>query len=101
MKIGVGYSMFCVDYGIFYYINVYFITTTKHYISYLSLTQPFPVLLTSRFHIVKYTHYVAFHLVVCHFFLAMGAFSSDKWILLAELGLECAFCFPKLSEAFQ
>ena len=40
--------------------SVYFINNTKHCITYLALTPLFPVLLTSRFQIVKYTHYVAF-----------------------------------------
>ena len=55
--------------------SVYFIINTKHCITYLALTQLFPVLVTSRFHIVKYTHYVAFaafHLGVCHFFSSHG-----------------------------
>ena len=36
--------------------SVYFITNTKHCITYLALTQVFPVLV----HILKCTHYVAF-----------------------------------------
>ena len=44
--------------------TVYFITI-KHYITYFDLAQLFPVLLTSKFHVVKYTHYVAFYLGVC------------------------------------
>ena len=53
--------------------SVYFIINTKHCITDLALTQLFPVLVTSRFHIVKYPHYVAFaafHLGVCHFFFS-------------------------------
>ena len=38
--------------------SVYFITNTKHYITYLNLTQLFLVLLTRRLRIVKYTYYV-------------------------------------------
>ena len=55
--------------------SVYFITNTKHCITYLALTQLFPVLLTHRPHIVKYTYYVefaAFHLRVCHFVYSHG-----------------------------
>ena len=33
--------------------SVYFITSTEHCITLLALTQLFPVLLTSRFHVVK------------------------------------------------
>ena len=43
--------------------SVYFITNTKHCITYLALTQLYPVLLTSRFHIVKFTHYVVFYCI--------------------------------------
>ena len=39
---------------------VYFITNTKHCITYLALAQLFPVLLTHRPHIVKYKYYVVF-----------------------------------------
>ena len=44
-------------------------------ITYLALTQLFPVLVTGRFPIVKYTHcgaFSAFHLGVCHFFFSHG-----------------------------
>ena len=39
---------------------VYFITNTKNCITYLALTQLFPVLLTHRSHNVKYTYYVVY-----------------------------------------
>ena len=39
-----GYSMFCVGYGIC--TSVYFINNTKHCITYLALTQLFPVLIS-------------------------------------------------------
>ena len=55
--------------------SLYFITDTKHCITYLALTQLFPVLVTSWFHIVKYTHYVAFsciYLGVFHFLFSHG-----------------------------
>ena len=68
--------------------SVYFITSTKHY---LALTQLFHVLLTSRFHIVKYTHCVALPAFCCISFrsliviscFVMDAFTWDKLILLA------------------
>ena len=41
--------------------SVYFIPNTKHCIlTFLAKTQLFPVLLTHRPHIVKYTYYVVF-----------------------------------------
>ena len=64
--------MFFVGYGIYSRAelpSVYFITNTKQCVTYLNLTQLFAALLTSRFHILKYTHYVAFCCVpvgVCH-----------------------------------
>ena len=57
-------------------LSVYFITNTKHCLTYLALTQLFPVLLTHLPHIVKYTFYVvfftAFHLGVYHFVFSHG-----------------------------
>ena len=55
--------MFCVGYGIYEGAelpSVYFIINTKHCITYLALTQLFPVFVTSWSRIVKYTYYVAF-----------------------------------------
>ena len=42
--VSIGYSMFCVGYGIYTPSSpsVYFITNTKHCITYLALTQLFP-----------------------------------------------------------
>ena len=40
--------------------SVYLIINTKHCITYLALTQLFPVFVTSWSHIMKCTHYVAF-----------------------------------------
>ena len=40
--------------------SVYFMTNSKNCITYLALTQRFPVFMTSWFHIVKNTTYVAF-----------------------------------------
>ena len=63
--------------------SVYFITNTKHCITYLALTQLFPVLIS---HPEMYTlcsillHYVLESLISI---LAMDAFTWDKWILLA------------------
>ena len=72
---------------------------TKHCLTYLALTQLFPVFLTNWFHIVKYTHnvaFAAFNLGVTVFsFLAMNAFTWDEWILLAAFLLD--FFFSKLS----
>ena len=46
-KLGLGYSMFCVGYGIYMREpSVYFITNTKHCITYLAMTQLFPVLVS-------------------------------------------------------
>ena len=59
--------------------SVYFITNTKHYKTYLALSQLFPVLLTHRPHIVKYTYYVVFCCISSRS-IAMGAFRGDKWI---------------------
>ena len=45
----VGYSMFCVGYGIYTRErspSVYFMTNTKHCITYLALIQLFPVLIS-------------------------------------------------------
>ena len=70
--------------------RVWFITNSKHSITYLALTQRFLVLLTRRFHIVKYTHslsyFAAFHLRVCHSLLAMDAFrwGQNLWFVLAS-----------------
>ena len=47
-----------------------------HCITYLALTQLFPVLLTSRFQIVKYTHYVAF---CCISFRSLS-FLAQPWM---------------------
>ena len=70
-SISIGYSMFGVGYGIY---TRELITSTEHCITYLALTQLFPVLLTSRFHIVKYAYYVVccylFDLGVDHFFFS-------------------------------
>ena len=81
----IGYSMFCVGYGIYEGAelpSVYFITNTKHCITYLALPKLFPVLLAHMPHIVKY--FAAFHLGVCHFVFSHGrAFRWNKWILLA------------------
>ena len=58
--------------------SVYFITNTKHCITYLALTQLFPVLI----HILKCTHYVAFCCIAFMgliSFLAVDAFTWDKW----------------------
>ena len=69
--------MFCVGYGI------YTINNAKHCITFLALSQPFPVLLTSRFHMVKYTHVAEFYKEFVISCLAMDAFTWDKLILLA------------------
>ena len=42
----------------------------------LTVTQLFPVLLTSRFHIVKYTHYVAF----CCISFKILSFLASPWM---------------------
>ena len=57
----------------------------KHCIAYLAPTLLFPVLVTSLFHIVIYTGYVAFGLIS---FLAMDAYTWDKWILKATFLLD-------------
>ena len=73
----VGYGMykyrlfnFCVGYGM-YTSSRDFITNTKHCITYLALTQLFPVLVTSWFHSLIYTcvAFCCIYLGVCHFFL--------------------------------
>ena len=79
--------------------SVYFITSTKHCITYLALTQLFPVLLTRRFHILKYVytlcsiwlHFVKEFVILS---LAMDALTWDKRILLAAFLLDF---FSKLS----
>ena len=57
--------------------------------AYLALTQLFPVLLISRLHIVKYTHFVAFCYIsfrsMVFLFLAMDAFTWDEWNFSAAL----------------
>ena len=74
--------------------SVYFITNTKHCITYLALTQLFPVLIS---HPEMYTlcsillHFVKESLIS---FLALDAFTWDNWILLAAFLLDF---FPKLS----
>ena len=56
--ITIGYSIFCVGYGIYKYKG--------------ALTQLSPVVLTGRFHIMTYTHCVAF---CCISFLNPSLFS--------------------------
>ena len=63
--------------------SVYFITNTKHCITYLALAQLFPVLVS---HPEMYTvcsillHFVYESLIS---FLALDVFTWDNWILLA------------------
>ena len=78
--------------------SVYFITNTKHCITYLALTHLFSVLIS---HPEMYTlcsvllHYVQESLIS---FLAIDAFTWDKWILLAAFLLD--FFFKIIWEAF-
>ena len=65
--------------------SVYFINNTKHCITYLALIQLFPVLLTGRFQIVKYTHYVAFYLGVCHFLLSHGCVHMGQMDFISSI----------------
>ena len=58
------------------HLGVYFITNIKHCITYLALTQLFPVLLTYRHHIVKYTYYVVF----CCISLRSMSFCFKPWM---------------------
>ena len=78
--------MLCVQWGALVTLlpRIYSITNTKHCITYLALTQLFPLLLTIRFHIMKYTQYVAFG---CVSFRSLS-FTWDKWILLAAFLLD-------------
>ena len=57
--------------------SVYFITNTKHCITYLALTKLFPVLVS---HPEMYTFCSSFRSLISS--LAMDAFTWDKWILL-------------------
>ena len=83
--LSIGYSMFCVGYGIYTspLPSVYFITNTKYCIYYLALTQLFLLLVS---HLEMYTlcsillQFVQWSLISV---LAMDAFTWDKWILLA------------------
>ena len=87
--------MFCVGYGIYTRErSVYFITNTKHCITYLALPQLFSVLII---HPEMYTLFS----ILLHFvweslisILAMDAFTWDKWISLAAFLLDF---FSKLS----
>ena len=78
--------------------SVYFISNTKHCITYLALTQLFPVLIS---HPEMYTlcsillHFVKEYLISI---LAMDAFTWTKWILLAAFLLD--FFFKIIWEAF-
>ena len=79
----IGYSIFlCWLWNIYEgeeLPSVYFITSTKHCITYLALTQLFPVLVS---HSEMYTLCsISFRSLIS--LLAMDAFTWDKWILLA------------------
>ena len=78
--------------------SVYFINNTKHCITCLALTQLFPVLMTSRFHIVKYTHTVAFCCIllgVCHFLLSHGCVHMGQMDFISSICFR--FFLSKLS----
>ena len=70
--------------------SVYFITNTKYCITYLALTQLFPVFWQAGFtswNIRIMYYFDAFQLGFCHSFLAMDALTMltwDKWLLLAD-----------------
>ena len=78
--------------------SVYFINNTKHCITYLALTQLFPLLVS---HPEMYTlccillHFVYESLISI---LALDTFTWEKWILLAEFLL--VFFFKFIWEAF-
>ena len=55
---------------------------TIHCITYLALTQLFPVLVTSRFHIMKYTHYVAF---CCISFKSLDFLFSHECVHMGQM----------------
>ena len=63
--------------------SVYFITNTKHCITYLALTQLFPVLVSHPEMYTVCSILLHFVLEFCISFLTMDAFTWDKWILLA------------------
>ena len=69
--------------------SVYFITNTKHCIPYLALTQLFPVLLTHRLHIVKYTYYVVFCCIsfigVCRFVFSHGRVQMEQMDFISSI----------------
>ena len=74
--------------------SVYFIINTKHCLTYFALTQLFPVLVTSRFHIVKYTHYVAFavfHLGFCHFYFSHGCVHMRQMNFISSIFVRFVF----------
>ena len=68
--------------------SVYFITNTKHYITYLALIHMFPVFVSHPEMYILCSislHYVEESLIS---FLAMDAFRWAKWILLAAFLLD-------------
>ena len=93
-----GYSMFCVCYGIYTRErsspSVYFINNTKHCITYLALTQLFPVLV----HILKCTYYAACCCISfrnSHFFFSHGCVHMGQMDFISSIFVR--FFFSKLS----
>ena len=74
--INIGYSMFCVGYGIY----------TREQI--FQVYQLFPILLKCRLYIVKNTYHVvfaAFHLGVCHFTFSHGCVQMGQMNFISSI----------------
>ena len=78
--------------------SVYFITNTKHCITYLALTQLLPVLVSHPEMYILCSILLLFCLGSFISFSAMDAFTWDKWIILAAFLLD--FFFKIIWEAF-